>query len=108
MESNCAHSNSLAVMSRAENRTPRSHFLGFASAYMPSEPVFCHAQEAQPGLSRGELRILSLWQLLTPTPVRGDRAYRRAASPVIPAQAKREGGEVRVIYFDFSYFCSVF
>lgn len=57
MESNCTHTNSLAMMSRAENLTPCSHFLGFASVCMQSEPVFSHVHEAQPGFLRGELRI---------------------------------------------------
>lgn len=56
----------------------------------------------------GRIMYMSLPQLLTLTPVLGDGFYCWAFPPLILAQVEWEGGEVPIIYFHFSYFCSVF
>ena len=57
---------------------------------------------------QGRMMCLSLWQLLIPTPVLGDCFYCWAFPPLIPAQEEEEARELGIIYFDFSYFCSLF
>lgn len=57
---------------------------------------------------QGRMMCLSLWQLLIPTPVLGDCFYCWAFSPLIPAQEEEEARELGIIYFNFSYFCSLF